>query len=305
MITIIASKSAMEALQPLVEAYQNRGFFPHQVPVDPSADSPEFLKLYAEESEAILWVGAPRRSPRNILKGPVIYRCDGSAVPVGYLPERSFASLRLFAETAARVQLRESELQPIAVLGQRNRKYIRLATRIEILLKENADKTPPYRWTSDLLERDEMLKGLRSGMGLALYFGHGRPIGWVGYYGLRKHHFQEMEGEPLGALLSICCSTASRKRTGLSFSEAIPLQGMAACSFGAVSNTFHTDNTRWAVRITNVLLQGVKTIGELIVAASPPTDSAMLSYRIFGDPLAPICGSQGAVQMADQIKIYP
>lgn len=305
MITIIASKKAMEALKPLVEAYQKKGFYPRAIISDNLIVSSQLLAGFAEDSKAIVWVGAPRRSPRTILKGPVVLRVDGTAIPIGYLPERNMASLRLFAETAAKVQLRESSKQPVALLGQRHKKYIRLATRIETILKENKGRTPPYRWTSDLLLKEEMLKGLRSGMGLALYFGHGRPIGWVGYYGIRKHHFETSTGEPLGALLSICCSTASRKRTGLSFSEAIPLQGAAAASFGAVTNTFHTDNTRWAVRITKALQEGVETIGELIVAASPPTASAMESYRIFGDPLAPICGSQQAIVMADKIKVYP
>ncbi|HLT50106.1 C25 family cysteine peptidase [Aequorivita nionensis] len=305
MITIIASKKAMEALQPLIEAYQKKGFLPRPVVSDKLDVSSELLSHYAEDSQAIVWVGAPRRSPRTLLTGPVLIRGDGTAIPIGYLPESSIQSIRLFAETAAKVQLRDGAQQPVAILGQRHKKYIRLATRIETLLNENNGKTPPYRWTSDLLVKEEMLKGLRTGLGLALYFGHGRPIGWVGYYGLRKHHFEESKGEPLGALLSICCATASRKRTGLSFSEAIPLQGAAAASFGAVMNTYHTDNTRWAVRITNALQKGVTTIGELIVAASPPTQSAMDSYRIFGDPLAPICGTQQAIQFADKIKVYP
>lgn len=77
--------------------------------------SSELLAHYAEDSQAIVWVGAPRRSPRTLLTGPVLIRGDGTAIPIGYLPESSIQSIRLFAETAAKVQLRDGAQQPVAI----------------------------------------------------------------------------------------------------------------------------------------------------------------------------------------------
>ena len=305
MISIVASENAKEALHPLALAYARKHIDCQWISSCKDIPDVNLLEALAEESKAIMVVGAPRRSPRNTLPGPLIKRKNGQSIPLSWLPEKNFETLRHFANAASKVHSRKLKIQPVAILSQRHKRYLHLACRIESLLSECREKTPAFLWTSDLLLRENMLEGLQGGMALALYVGHGRPIGWVGYYGTRKHHFEFGQGEPLGALLSLCCSTASRKRTGLSFAEAIPLQGAAAASFGAVSDTLHTDNTRWAVRIAKSLEKGVNTIGELIVAAQPPTLSAMKSYRIFGDPLAPLVGSDLSFQIAKKIKTYP
>jgi hypothetical protein len=140
---------------------------------------------------------------------------------------------------------------------------------------------------------------------LGIYVGHGRPIGWVGYRGLRAHHFEHFGGEPLGAIVSLCCRTASRRRTGLSYAEALPLAGVAAASFGAVTDTRHTDNTRWAVRMCETVLEGVDTIGELVVRSAPPSASATSAYRIMGDPLAPLSAPRTGETRARAVRTYP
>ena len=84
-------------------------------------------------------------------------------------------------------------------------------------------------------------EGLRLGLGVGIYFGHGRPKGWAGYHGLRASHLVEAAGEPLGALFSVTCLTANRWRVGLSFSEAVVTGGAAAAAVGAVDVVAHMD----------------------------------------------------------------
>ena len=153
--------------------------------------------------------------------------------------------------------------------------------------------------------RDELVEALGSGVGLAIYVGHARSTGWVGYRGLRARHFDSFHGEPLGGIVSLCCRTASRRKTGLSYAEALPLEGVTAASFGAVTETRHTDNTRWAMRICETLSSGVDTLGELIVRSAPPNYSATTPYRLIGDPLAPLAAEHVGAKRAATISTYP
>lgn len=301
-VVVIAGPAAWEALEPLLDAYQVRGF--EVCPVTASRPPPmEELQRLAETAEAMLIVGPRNRAPRTVLPGPVLYRKDGSAVPVGWLPNIGGDALQRFALTAAHVHLRQNGCQPLAVLGQWQPQYLRLARRMEVLLKNQGK--PVFRWTSDLTFREDMALGLRCGLAAAIYIGHGRPIGWVGYRGLRIHHFESATGEPLGALISLCCRTASRRRTGLSFAEAIPLNGVAAAAFGAVADTLHSNNTRWAVHLCQGLGSGARHMGELVIRSLPQIPQAVADYRILGDPLAPLSGSVGALEAANRVPVYP
>ncbi len=297
-ITIFAQR--WQPLEPLLEAYAGRGFDVQRITGDmPDAES---LQWAANESDALLIVGSRKRSPRTALPGPVARRSDGSLIPAAWLPDAGADALRRFSQTAARLHQRDAVNQPFAVLSQRHPQYLRLAGRIETLLHKQ--HKPVYRWTSDIVFRDDMARGLRAGLAAAVYVGHGRPIGWVGYYGTRIHHLQDIPGEPLGALLSLCCRTASRRRTPLSFSEAVPLSGVAGAAFGAVGPTLHLNNTRWAVAICSALQDGVRSIGELIVKALPPNLDAISDYRLMGDPLSPLFGTEAALTEAGKIAVY-
>jgi len=169
-----------------------------------------------------------------------------------------------------------------------------------------------FRWTGDAITREGMVDAIGCGLGLGLYVGHGRPVGWVGYHGLRAHHFHATGAtkvhpsacEPMGAILSVCCRTASRKRVGLSYAESLPLMGVTAASFGAVCETLHTDNTRWAVGICDALAEGASTVGELLVRAAPTSPSALRSYRLIGDPLAPIGSNERSLRRARRVRTY-
>ena len=108
----------------------------------------------------------------------------------------------------------------------------------------------------------------------------------------------------MGAILSVCCRTASRKRVGLSYAESLPLMGVTAASFGAVCETLYTDNTRWAVGICDALAAGASTVGEVLVRAAPTSASALRSYRLIGDPLAPIGSNERSLHRARDVRTY-
>lgn len=297
-ITIFAQH--WQPLEPLLEAYAGRGFTVQRISSDmPDAES---LQSAADQSDALLVIGSRKRSPRTALPGPVISRSDGTIIPAAWLPYAGAERLRRFSETAAHLHRREAAVQPFAVLSQWHPQYLRLAGRMETLLHKQ--HKPVFRWTSDVVYRDDMARGLRSGLAAAVYVGHGRPVGWVGYYGTRIHHFEDIPGEPMGALLSLCCRTASRRRTPLSFSEAVPLSGIAGAAFGAVGPTLHSNNTRWAVSICSALQTGVRSIGELIVKALPSNPDAIADYRLMGDPLSPLLGAESALAQAEKIAVY-
>src|SRR5207249_2867219 len=159
-----------------------------------------------------------------------------------------------------------------------------------------ADRFSVLRWTAERLTRDDLVRGLRYGVGAAVYLGHGRPTGWAGYHGLRAQHLVERGGEPLGALLSVTCLTASRWRTGLAFSEAVVLGGAAAGAVGAVAPVEHLENMRWMLGLSRALERGETQLGPALLQASPGAPHE--PYRILGDPLAQLAGAPGADRRA-------
>lgn len=290
-VSVVASPAATEALAPLLDVWSSAGGCSV---TEWSADAvaPDGLAELASRSRAVLVVAPRRRAPRTVLPGPVV-----GGVPVGFLPEVGADSLRRFAATAVRVHQRAGSATgpgpaTLAVLGERHPKFDRLASRVVALA--DASGQAVHRWTAYDVGRGELPGRLATGPALGVYVGHGRPVGWVGYAGLRAHHLDgSVDGaEPLAALASLTCLTASRRRTGLSFAEALPLDGVAAATLGAVTRTRHTGNARWAVRLT-LALSSARTVGEL-VAAVAPHDPLADCYRLIGDPTAPLLDARPA-----------
>ncbi|MCB1856912.1 MAG: hypothetical protein KDI63_01485 [Gammaproteobacteria bacterium] len=304
-ITVAAAAKALEALSPLLETYRRR-FNLRLVETPGEVPDPVRQRQLAGGADAMLLVGSRRRSPRTVLPGPFLEDSRGRRVPTGWLPEVGEVPLKRFAEAAARLHERSTNpgQRVVAVLSQWNPKYLHLANRIEELLAADPTATAVMGWSGDQLTRDDLMRGLDCGLAAAIYVGHGRPVGWVGYHGTRAHHFQGNAGHPLGVMFSLCCATASRKRTGLSFSEALPLMGRAAASFGAVEATLHADNTRWALGLCQAVRQGGQTLAETLLLALPTSASAIRGYRILGDPLAPLAAAPGALQQAVTIGKY-
>jgi len=292
----------------LLDAWHERGF---EVEIDCRDDSfklpdPQVLLRQARASlDALLLAGPSCYAPATALPGPCLVDADRRRVAAAWLPLKSREHNRAFAAAAAQVQRRPAQQVSVALLAQWHPQYLRVADRIEALL---ASRLALLRWTGEVIGRDALLPALRTGLGLALYVGHGRPVGWVGYHGVRRHHFDEHERTaraPLGALLSLCCRTASRRHVGLSYAEALPLQGVAAASLGATSDTLHTDNTRWAVGLCDALLGGARRIGELVVRGAPASPIACAPYRLIGDPMAPLASERIAVARASAVPTWP
>ena len=220
--------------------------------------------------------------------------------------------------SCASLNLARERVGPVAVLGQWDARYLHLATRMEARLAACATRFHVLRWTAERLTRDDLVRGLRYGLGAAVYFGHGRPRGWAGYHGFRAHHLVGSGGEPLGALLSVTCLSASRRRTGLAFSEAVVLGGAAASAVGAVAPVEHVENMRWMLGLADALAAGHTLLGEALLHAAPQPARPHVEqfeirditlritqlarphepYRIVGDPLAQLVGASGADRRA-------
>ena len=291
---MVAAPAAALALGPLLGVWEDRAVLrvEHTGIPDPTT-----LATLAGRSTAVLVVGPRNRSPRTVLPGAVVRTADGRVVPVAWLPDIGPVGLRTFAVAAARVHARARVVGShrrctFAVLSERHPRFDRLADRIIRLAGEDrSGALVPTRWTAYEMDRAELVRKLGLGPGLVVYVGHGRPTGWVGYAGLRSHHL--VPGEPIGAVLSLTCKTASRRRTGLSFAEALPLRGIAVASVGAVGPTRHTANARWALRLTRAASTAA-SIGD-VVAAIAPHDPDAAAYRLLGDPTAPMLDPPGSL----------
>lgn len=287
-VLVVAPAPALAALEPLVAVWRHtRGVVVHELA--PGAVPTGLGELAGRAgADAVLLVGPRRRAPRTVLPGPVLATAAGP-VPVGWLPDTGAADLARFARAAAQVHRRPAGPRTVGVLGQRLGRYDDLAARIVRILGERAGPVRVRRWTAYDLHRDDLVAALGAGPAAAVYVGHGRPVGWVGYAGLRARHVGpdvDAGWRPPAAVLSLSCHTASRRDTGLSFAEALPLRGAAAACLGAVTSTLHTANARWALRIA-WLVGTVATVGELVLAAAAADPHAGL-YRLVGDPTAPL-----------------
>lgn len=287
-VTVVSPVREQEALTPLLRTWEARG---EVRLVTWSHEVLHALPDLASGVDALLVVGPRHRAPSTVLPGPLVPASDHRLVPAGWLPATTPQAVARFARAAAQVHRRSQERFPrttLAVLGQRAPRYDRLAART--LATAHAADQPAVTWTAYDLTRTDLAEHLHRGPGVAVYLGHGRPTGWVGYAGLRAHHLGPARARnhprPVGAVLSLTCHTASRYRTGLSFAEALPLAGVCAATVAAVSRTRHQANARWAVRIA-AEVGAAGSVGELVrkIALHDPHSTA---YRIIGDPTAPL-----------------
>jgi hypothetical protein len=315
-VTVVADPVDADPLAPLLDFWR-QGAGLRLLPWSAVAGGrPESLAQLADGAGAVLVVGDRRRSPRTVLPGPVLAARDGRVVPAAWLPATCSDDLARFARTAVAVHRRAasgasttaaehpaSAVAPrcsLVVLGERHPRFDRLADRIVRIGGEAREADAAHvrvrRATAYELRRDDLVRLLGTGPALGLYVGHGRPIGWVGYAGTRAHHFADAVARPgheaAAAVVSLTCQTASRRRTALSFAEALPLRGVAAATIGAVTSTVHTANARWALRMARGL-GTARTIGDLVVMVAPH-DPHAATYRLLGDPTAPLLDAPAA-----------
>lgn len=309
-LLLLAQRTAVPELAALREAWAEAGIDVEVACFDRSMpDLPSLVEAFDAEGtgpDAALLIGPARRAPSTVLPGTVGSTRKGRRVPLAWLPATDARSLQRFALAAARVHRRQGTSQAVALLGQWQPQYLHVADRMRTLASEQGLRA--FRWTGDALTREALVQALGSGLGLGVYVGHGRPVGWVGYHGVRAHHFDAGESqsrrEPMGAMLSLCCRTASRRRVAQSYAESLPLLGVAAASFGAIGDTLHTDNTRWAVGICQALAEGARTVGDLLVRAAPASPGAQAAYRLIGDPMAPLASDPHALARAERVRTF-
>jgi hypothetical protein len=351
-LLLCAPRTAVADLAELQSAWQANGVRVHTHVFDAAIPNlSELVAQAAEPLDAAMLVASARRAPATVLTGLFAHTRLGQRVPLAWLPMRDGAGLRRFAVMAARVQRRAAAQPALALMGQWQPHYLQVTDRMRRILGQGG--LPSFRWTGDAITRDHLLQAMACGLGVGLYVGHGRPVGWVGYHGVRAHHFAEPERivetqvkaksasrptskskaqwqpglppvslspwpseapeksqylshapQPMGLVLSLCCRTASRRKVSLSYSEALPLMGVAAASFGAINDTLHTDNTRWAVGVCDALVNGASSVAELLLRAAPASPVALASYRLVGDPLAPLFSNSQAVRRAQRVRTY-
>jgi len=72
-----------------------------------------------------------------------------------------------------------------------------------------------------------------------------------------------------------------------------------------VDDTLHIDNTRLSVRLTQTIKEGAETLGDLVSRAIEPTQNLFKSYRIIGDPLAPLKAPLTGLKQAQKLELFP
>ena len=300
---LAAPRKALHALQPLADAHAARR--PVRLLLRDAPEVPPLDEIVRELEAAAgaLIVGDRRRAPRSVLPGPFLSTQTGRKVPTGWLPLSDPGSMERFARAAAEVQCRTGAAGPLAFLGQWDSQVVRMVDRSLGILRGAGDTPhlPVFWWTADRIIRRDLLAALRLGLGAAIYFGHGRPYGWAGYHGLHTRHLQYARGRPIGAVLSLTCHTASRRRVGTSFAESLVLEGIAAAAVGAVSATQTVDNWWWGASLCEAMTREVTTLGDLLLRACPPRPNAVSVYRILGDPLALLRGAPDAGEQGAQV----
>jgi hypothetical protein len=303
-LLLMLPENLRQHFSPLVEAWREQnistGFYEYQ---DRNIPGENDLTGMAKGFDAVMLAGDSRFSPQKVISKPFI-TIDDKKIPVGWLPVKDAETLSRFINTASEIQKRKKNRVAVGLLSQRTSQYLQVIEKMEKELKGQSKEITSFRWTSELVFPEDMLMGINCGIGAAIYVGHGRPVGWSGYFGIRMQHFIDFANEPVGSVLSLCCNTASRKNVGVSFSENLVMEGISASAFGAIRTTLFSDNTRWAVNVCHSLGKGITTIGDLITDAAPMSKSGITSYRLIGDPLAPLYAGTESIRFAKKIKVY-
>lgn len=294
---LIADRERARALKPLIDSHAEHR--PVQVR---QPGSGALARL--DDVGAILVVGGAR-CPRAGSNGPFL-EAEGRRIPAGWLPAGDDASLGRFASAAADVGRRQPGRPATAILAQWDDHALHAAARSAELMRRGLTGPGEVNlWTADRIIRRDLLQALRLGPALALYYGHGRAYGWVGYHGLHLRHVPYARGSPCGAILSLTCRTALRSKGRHSFCERLVLEGVAAAALGAVGPTRTTENWRWGLSISRALAaKAPANVGELLLAVlgmQATRCDAMTGYRLIGDPCAILASDPETLSACAQV----
>jgi hypothetical protein len=170
-------------------------------------------------------------------------------------------------------------LLTVALLGDRQARTSALLDRAEAGL---SGAGVVHRWDAGSVTRRAMLAGLRSGVRLAIYTGHGTPSGWPTYGGVRAGDLAGRARAPIGALVCLTCHGATRDASGRSFAEELVASGVAEAVVAAEGDVAHEMDEALLAALVQLLVDGsAATVGELVegLAAAVPD----CPYSVVGD----------------------
>lgn len=277
---LVGSAETEKRLRPLIEAHRARR---------PVRVLRALHESALNEAAAVVITGDARKAPRVAVPGIFLRAPNGCSVPCGWLPEAD-ARLTHYAQCAAAVVSRESlgaENGPFILLGEFDERALETVSRVQAELGENAQV---FRWTAERIALHDLMDALGAGPAMALYFGHGNSFGWLGYGGFAAADAISFRGDPLGAILSLTCETASRGPEGLSFCEELVLSGVCAAALGAVSRVSHRRNAMLGLEFAKAARKTPATLADLFNAANI-SSAKLRHYRLIGDPLARLVGA--------------
>jgi len=232
-------------------------------------------------ADAALLVAPARRAPRCLLPAPLV-----AGVPVGILPAASSADIEAWLGTVT---------GPVAphtttVMSMALNHFVASGHRLAGML---ADRGEVALRLADRTSRDDLCTHLATGPRLAIYIGHGHSRGWCGYRDLDWEHVAAVPiGRPCGVVVALACNTLTRARGNEPFGCRWVRCGRAAAYLGSAHALRTEANAAFAVVLGGVLAEGPSTLGAALVrvaaVADPLAARAMASFRIIGDPLAPV-----------------
>jgi Peptidase family C25 len=273
---------ALARLQPLIAAHQS------QRPVR-VLESGDLTISDLQDAACLLVVGKARRWPGISVSGVFLETDKEHQIVIGRLPDVD-DRLEAYADAAAKVQLRRNAAPargPFILLGELEERTLDAVERVTAQMPKDS---PIFQWTAERLRRQDLISALRCGPGAAFYFGHATASGWAGYGGFDKTDVALVAGNPLGAILSLTCSSATRPPKALSFCEEMVLSGLCCAALGASRKTLHQQNVRLGMALAQALASGrIINLADLLLAARVPRH-ILARYRVVGDPFAPLIG---------------
>ncbi|HMH52027.1 MAG TPA: hypothetical protein VK548_17460 [Candidatus Acidoferrum sp.] len=151
-------------------------------------------------------------------------------------------------------------------------------------------------WLADTISRDSLCANLAAGPRLAVYIGHGRPLGWSGYQAVRWRHVEKIACQrPCGIVVAFACDTLNGLRGMTPFGCRWVYQGRACSYLGVTSGLDVAAGCRLMEEFGALLATGNhQTIGQLLVALDEqigrredlaPVRPAFSMFRLIGNPL--------------------
>ena len=249
---------------------------------------------------AVLYFYNSKYAPSGVAPGVSVPASNGKSVPISLIPITESIELITSRIVQAHYRRQGNPPGPIALLNQRGLESEEEIDNIEDILLSSSIKS--YRWGSERINKATFMHAIQTGSGVALYRGRGTVQGWMGYNGVMRSDFDKDAGEhPIGALLALTCSSASRFRARQSFVEMLLMKGYTLSALAATGQTVTTHNRNLTQIIARELATGKCNNLADLVTRIDDNHTLLKHYRLFGDPLAPLAGEANAEDRHNEI----